>query len=250
VLARKASTERLENAQDAQVLTHLPLFFLFPGVRVKINNTLPLNKEAPTQAHLEDQLHKASEMYEQHFLNEMVKAMRSTIHKDDGFLPPNMAENIFSEQLDQQYVEKWSAKGGIGLSDLIYEKMHERLFPKRDLGRPAGPVPFRHSPMPFDMKVEPKKDGNGGRFLFRGDPSQSPAPPVVAPWKGRVESAAMDSNGWSHVSLSHENQLRSQIAYRGQLAALEIGADVEEGQSIGILSPTDPILRWDVSSEV
>ncbi len=52
---------------------------------------------------MDGKLRDAAKMYEQHFLNEMVKAMRATVHRDGGFIQPNMAENIFSEQLDQQY---------------------------------------------------------------------------------------------------------------------------------------------------
>lgn len=217
---------------------------------MKLNNALPLQTDPVTrQTRMEDQLHRASEMYEQHFLNEMVKAMRSTVHKGEGFIQPNMAENIFSEQLDQQYVEKWADKGGIGLADMIYQQVHDRMFPKHNVARPAGPVPMQHAPIPFGVKTEQKHDGSG-RFLFRGEPGKTQSPseatPVTSPWKGRIESASTDGEGWSHVTLRHENQLRSQLAFRGQLAALEIGADVEGGDSLGMLSPTEPILRWDV----
>lgn len=220
------------------------------------NNIMPLGSGdvSDRQKKLEDQLHGASEMYEQHFLGEMVKAMRTTVHKDDGFIPTNMAENIFSEKLDQQYVEKWAGKGGIGLADLIYKQMHERLFPQKNLAPPSGPVPLRKGAVPFDVKVQ-KTGEDKGQILFRGQPPSEtsgkvPGTPgqVTAPWKGRVESAMTDADGWSHVTLKHENQMRSELAYRGQLAALDIGAEVEEGDPLGALATADPVLRWNLSA--
>ena len=114
----------------------------------------------------------------------MVKAMRSTVHKDDGFLPTNMAENIFSEQLDQQYVEKWADKGGIGLADMIYNQMHERMFPQHNLAPPAGPLPLNKSPIPFQINVE-KKGPNSGRILFRGEPAAPLSPTTPVEMRGR-----------------------------------------------------------------
>jgi Rod binding domain-containing protein len=219
-------------------------------VFVKINNSLPL-KEAPQDklAKVDRQLKDASKMYEQHFLNEMVKSMRSTIHRDDGFIKPNMAENIFQEKLDQEYTDAWSKKGGIGLADMIYSQLHERIFPnKKDFSKPVGPLPLDKANHSFEIKVEKKNDG--GQVLFHGDASSSPLvqpAPVQNPWKGRIQSMNSDLNGWNYATIEHSNHLRSQLAFQGSLAALKIGEDVEEGQAIGILSRENPTLRWDVS---
>ena len=218
---------------------------------MKINNTLPL-QEAPQDklAKVDRQLKEASKMYEQHFLGEMVKAMRSTIHRDEGFIKPNMAENIFQEKLDQEYTDSWSQKGGIGLADVIYAQVHERLFPnKKDFSKPAGPIPLDKTGHSFQIKVEKKNEG--GQVLFHGT-GDIPAQPLVqptpvqSPWKGQVQSLSSDSNGWSYATIEHSNNLRSQLAFQGRLAALNIGADLEEGQPLGLLSPTNPMLRWNL----
>jgi flagellar protein FlgJ len=217
---------------------------------MKIQNQFPLRQTPQdTAAKFDGQLKEASKLYEQHFLNEMVKAMRSTIHREEGFIKPNMAENFFMEKLDDQYTESWSNKGGIGLADMIYSQMHERLFPaKKDFSKPAGPLPLGQSNRPFQIKVEKKSDG-GGQVLFQGhDASPLVQPtPVQNPWKGRVQSMNSDANGWSYATVEHANKLRSQLAFQGSLAALKIGEEVEEGQTIGTLSHENPTLRWDVN---
>ncbi|MGZ3793814.1 MAG: rod-binding protein [Bdellovibrio sp.] len=80
----------------------------------------------PLQKNPEQKLRDVSDMYEKHFLREMMKAMRSTVH-EGGFVQSNQAEKIFREQLDEHYVEKWGERGGIGLSDLIYKQLVDKF---------------------------------------------------------------------------------------------------------------------------
>lgn len=97
---------------------------------MKIQSTLPMpGKIDPTelQARREEQLQQAAKMYEQHFMNELVKAMRQSV-PEGGLLPTSMGEKIFREQLDQQYVENWSQRGGVGLADMIYDHVKERYL--------------------------------------------------------------------------------------------------------------------------
>lgn len=75
------------------------------------------------------QVLKAAKMYEQNFLNEMVKAMRNTVSKSD-LIQENMAEKIFKDQLYDKHVETWTDKGGIGLTDLIYDEIMEMYQPQ------------------------------------------------------------------------------------------------------------------------
>lgn len=217
---------------------------------MKIQNQMPLNQTPQDRlAKLDGQLKNASKMYEQHFLNEMTKAMRATIHRDDGFMKPNMAENIFQEKLDDQYTETWANKGGIGLADMIYQQLHERIMPARkDFSKPAGPLPLDKTGHPFEIKAE-KKSENGGQILFKGQSTSPLVQPteVQNPWKGRVESMNSDGSGWSYATILHDNDLRSQIAFQGNLLPTKVGTELNEGQTIGSLSRENPILRWDVN---
>jgi peptidoglycan hydrolase FlgJ len=211
------------------------------------------------QKQQEGKLRDASKQYEDHFLNEMVKAMRSTVHRDGGLMQPNMAENIFSEQLDQKYVESWADKGGIGLADMIYNQLHERIFPvKKDFSKPQGPIPLEKTgPMQIKIEKTGEKnpmpiDGNagkaGGQVTFRNEEGvPASAVPVQSPWDGKVESFSQ-ADGWSHVSLRHANGLSSQLSYQGSLAALSIGEDVEAGEQVGTLPPaSNSTLRWKIN---
>lgn len=216
---------------------------------MKIANQFAL-KQNPSDrlAELDGQLKNASRLYESHFLNEMVKAMRSTIHRDDGFIKPNMAENIFSEQLDQQYVEQWADKGGIGLADMIYQQLHERIFPdKKDFSKPAGPLPLHKTSAPMRIQVD-KKSGAAGQILFHGQTTSPLVQPseVVSPWKGKITAVNTDLEGWKHLTLNHDNNIESRLVFRGALEGLESGRVVEMGERLGVLSSEKPVLRWDV----
>ena len=59
---------------------------LHTDVLVKIQSTVLPIKQNPEEkaAKLDGQIRDASQMYENYFLNEMVKAMRSTVQRDGG----------------------------------------------------------------------------------------------------------------------------------------------------------------------
>ncbi len=65
---------------------------------MKIQPTaLPITQSPEEKAKkIDGQLREASQMYENHFLNEMVKAMRSTVRRDDGLLKHGMAEKFLN----------------------------------------------------------------------------------------------------------------------------------------------------------
>lgn len=218
---------------------------------MKIDKSFSIQPQDPAtrKAAQETQLRSAAKLYEQHFLNEMVKSMRSTIHRENGLMPPNMAENIFTEQLDQQYVENWADKGGIGLADMIYQQIHERIFPnKKDFSKPQGPIPFEKSG-PMKVKVDGKGQGSAQVF-FQGDEGQPFAQsiPAVNPWDGKIKSATT-ANGWSHIRVAHENGLESQLSFLGSLADLKEGQSVVSGETLGILPPgANAVLRWNIET--
>lgn len=198
------------------------------------------------KAEMEEKMHGAAKLYEQHFLDEMVKAMRSTIHKDEGFIKPNMAENIFSEKLDQQYVEGWANKGGIGLADMIYKQIHEMVFPNDGLAKPKGPLPLNKMATPLQLQTSKKSDQHA-QFLFR----TGPTPPLVqmekvqSPWDGRVLSRQQDGD-WNYLTLDHGNGLQSDLAFQGQSSPPQVGQAIAAGETLGWLGRDGANLRWDV----
>jgi peptidoglycan hydrolase FlgJ len=64
----------------------------------------------------------AAKMYEKYFLGQMMKAMRSTVAKSD-LEKTSMGEGIYRDQLDDQYVDSWGERGGIGLADMIHDEL-------------------------------------------------------------------------------------------------------------------------------
>jgi flagellar protein FlgJ len=55
----------------------------------------------------------------------MVRAMRKTVPESD-FMAPNMAEKIYREQMDDNFVDSWVDGGGVGLGDMIYDQLMQR----------------------------------------------------------------------------------------------------------------------------
>jgi flagellar protein FlgJ len=75
-------------------------------------------KETCTDA----ELRAASEQFESLLLNFMIREMRATV-PEGTLLPKSMAEEIFTERLDQKIACDMAESGGIGLSRLIFDQL-------------------------------------------------------------------------------------------------------------------------------
>ena len=80
----------------------------------KIQKNLALERE---------RLRKAAHGLEATLINQMIKAMRSTIHRDDNPLYGGQAEDIFQEMLDHKHSEMISNSSKMGLATQIYNQM-------------------------------------------------------------------------------------------------------------------------------
>lgn len=87
-------------------------------------------KTAPQAPDLDAQIKKAAKVYEQQFLQEMMRAMRKTVEHSE-FTKPSMAEKIYQDEMYNQYAEKWMESGGNGLADLIYKELKEKILPSQ-----------------------------------------------------------------------------------------------------------------------
>jgi flagellar protein FlgJ len=214
----------------------------------------PLSAEEKASAQ-DKNLRDAAKMYENHFLNEMVKAMRTTIPRaEDGLMKPNMAEKIFTEQLDQQYVDNWSEKGGVGLADMIYNQIKEQYFntTKKDFSHPGGALPISpkrdlHGVKPTDsiqMKMIPPTKTGALEYRFEvPDPSGAPFE-AQAPMAGKVVEAKSLGEQWSAVKLDHGRGLTSELTFPGQPVTLNAGDSIQAGQRLGVLDSRRPVLAW------
>ena len=222
---------------------------------MKIQNGISLQKptaEARNEQR-EKQLRDAAKMYENHFLGEMMKAMRSTVHHEDGFIKKGYGEKIFAEQLDQKYVDGWAEKGGVGLADLIYSQIKERYMgtAKRDFGHPAGALPINppkdphglKMPEPVKMKALPPQAENSLEYRFEA-PGVGPGASAQAPLAGKVASVERVGQGWTSVGLDHGRGLRSELNFPGEPAQIAVGDDVGVGAALGHLDQASPVVAW------
>lgn len=199
----------------------------------------------------DEKIRDVAEMYEKHFLGEMMKAMRSTVH-EGGFIQSNQAEKIFREQLDQEYVEKWGKQGGIGLADLIYKQMIEKygvqLGLKNEVPKPQGPLPLTEKDHFTAKSFQQKKSTENLSFRFDWQPQQGEGfqkPLEVSnPWDGVLLNKKSLLTGETLLDVHHDNGLRSQLVFRGVAGALSAGQKVQAGETLGLLSPEAKTLFW------
>lgn len=196
-----------------------------------MSNVIPLKQFRPveaqnTQADQERKLREAADMFEGQFLDQMVKAMRSTVDHSE-LTEPTMAENIYNDQLDQEYVKSWVGRGGIGLSDLIVDQLKTRFgMNGRPAPRPEGPIPlneknnFRmHRLDETDKKIEYKIESQKGQS-------------VSSLWDGIVESSFKTEGGKNVVQLQHDDGLKSRLVFNGP-SNFKLFDSVKAGDTLG-----------------
>ena len=71
-------------------------------------------------------LKKACADFESIFLNYLLKSMRSSAQISGG-TEKSMENRIMSAMFDERLVEQISAGGGIGLADVLYEQLKDRI---------------------------------------------------------------------------------------------------------------------------
>ncbi len=207
---------------------------------------------SPQQKSPEQKLRDVSDMYEKHFLREMMKAMRSTVH-EGGVVKANQAEKIFKEQLDDQYVEKWGSRGGIGLSDMIYKQLMDKFGVMMGI---KAPVVKPQGPLPLDAKSEYRANplqhpGKQHSLSYRIDVqpnNQEVEKPVKAPWDGVLLGKKSLADDQTLVEVEHDNGLKSQMVFKGSLSKLSTGEKLQAGDTLGFLSPEAKSLYWTVES--
>lgn len=199
------------------------------------------------------QFRDVSQLYEKHFMREMMKAMRATV-PDSNFIKQNQGEKIFRSQLDEEYVEKWGDRGGIGLSDLIYNQLVEKYGPAMGLSKPLEKT---RGPLPLDEKSNfPRtsvrvigNDPGKTQLQFNLGPAQKgPASgrELRAPWSGYlIKKIQLAPDEWA-LEMNHGNGLTSQFSFRGTPSENPLGQPVQPGERIGLLSPDSTQFNWNL----
>jgi len=73
----------------------------------------------------EKQLREACEDFEAVFISKLWKGMKSTVPKE-GYLHSKQ-EDQYMSMFDREFAEKMSKSGGIGLADMIYDQLSQKL---------------------------------------------------------------------------------------------------------------------------
>jgi peptidoglycan hydrolase FlgJ len=215
------------------------------------NAGLPLN--APAQkAALEPRNKKVEEvakLYEKQFLGEMLKAMRGTVSYGEQ-TKPSMAENIYKDGLDSQYVESWGDNGGIGLSGMIYDQMMQRYFnsgPGKSL-KQQGPIKLTDRDVSGVIRIKSTETPGQVPLRVEMKPSETGAPSQLkAPWAGEVVSRSL-LDGKTSLVLDHGSGLKSTLIFHGIASAdTEPGRRLEKGQTVGVLSPEVKSFFWNLN---
>ncbi len=202
---------------------------------------------------MQDQkLKEVAQLYEKQFLREMVKSMRSTVH-ESGFIKSNQAEQIFKEQLDHEYVEKWGQKGGIGLADMIYNQLLDKYGEAlgiRRLDHPKGPIQFSEKDK-IILKDSQKQASTASRFEFQslnGFQNRE----VTSPWPGEIKKMySLDVENHFMEIFHKDLGFSSELHFKGinslQSNGLKEGDPVLAGQRLGLLSPEARRLFWNIN---
>ncbi|MFV8248367.1 rod-binding protein [Bdellovibrio bacteriovorus] len=206
----------------------------------------------PEQKAPEQKLREVSDMYEKHFLREMMKAMRSTV-KEGGFIQSNQAEKIFREQLDDQYVEKWGERGGIGLSNMIYDQLMNKfgvaMGVRAPVTKPVGPLAMDEK---SNLALKPfQHPGKKQALSYRFDTESAPgaASEVKAPWDGVLLGKRSLADDQTLVEIGHDNGLKSQMVFKGALSKVSTGEKLQAGDTLGFLSPEAKSLYWTIEPQ-
>lgn len=194
--------------------------------------------ETKTQDSRHPKVLEAAKMYEGQFLREMVRAMKKTVPESE-FMPESQAEKIFREQLDDQSVDNWVERGGVGMADLIYDQVMEKYAGTANLQRPRGPVSLDKNTQLQMTKLRPED------ITYKIQPSKNSFD-ITAPWDAKVIGAQTLDQGLSSLLLDHGG-LKSSLVYKGSLLVPEL-VEVKAGQRLGLLNPSNEGVLWRVQT--
>jgi flagellar protein FlgJ len=242
-------------------------------------NSRPIPTAADKLKAADEKLHEVSDMYEQHFIREMMKQMRATVH-EGGFIQQSNAEKLFRDQLDDQYAEQWTKSGGIGLSKMIYEQLMDKygtkMGLKKPVDKPLGPLPVNEKST-YTGVTSSGKPASGSNSLgalaatgldsAASEDGLKSGQPVTCQFQSPANEKTELSNPWAGVLLDkkylemdqmqyrikHDNGLESLILTRGTGLGMEQklspGDAIAAGQQLGWVSSASPVF-WTVKPNV
>lgn len=211
-------------------------------------------------------LRDVAKKYENQFMREMVKAMRGSV-QESGLIKVGMGEKIFREELDSEYVNNWSDRGGVGFAQVIYDQLIEKYGAQLGITRPGdkvrGPLPLNEKSNFQGMAKSFPNSKNVAVTFQRAKDSAAPnvdgtkdndvknlPEPVLNPWPGKYLGAQQINPDEYKVEIKHDNGLKSRMVFRGLVdSQLKVGGTLTGGETLGYLSPEAQQLHWNLDSE-
>ncbi len=83
-----------------------------------------IKAKQPTDTAGSEALETVSRQFESLLLNMMIKEMRATV-PESGLFPASMSKDIFTSMLDEQYADRMSESGGIGLQRMLVDQLEK-----------------------------------------------------------------------------------------------------------------------------
>ncbi|MCQ2748983.1 MAG: rod-binding protein [Clostridia bacterium] len=87
----------------------------------KFQKTLEDASEAAKEE--DDKLKEMCNEFEKYFLQQVYKSMKKTVNYDKFLINGGQSEEIFSEMLEEKYIDAAVAQGGVGLAQKLYEQL-------------------------------------------------------------------------------------------------------------------------------
>ncbi len=131
--------------------------------------------------------------------------------------------------------------GSFGLSQIILEKLNERLGTGSQvpLEKPVGPIDLNQK-----IKINELQSPNGFSLKLQGDDSQ-----VKNPWAGTLQSKETMDGDHTVYKIKHDNGLESLISIQGAASEktrfLSNGDYLQAGDELGRTAESSPLF-WTI----
>lgn len=209
----------------------------------------------------EQKFQEVADLYENHFIREMMKQMRATVH-ESGFIKHNNAEKIFQDQLDNQYADQWGKAGGIGFSKIIYDQLVQKYGAQmgmtQKIEKPHGPISLTDKSNYSGIVPSPKSPVENKNSLlepvtFKFETSADHKTEIKNPWVGTLLDKKYLEMDQIQYRIKHDNGLESLIQTRGSGLGpdlqLSLGDQIQSGQQLGWATAASPLF-WTVKTNV
>ncbi|MBK9294363.1 MAG: rod-binding protein [Oligoflexia bacterium] len=226
-------------------------------------NFISLGSEVktPTKDKRDPKMLQAAQMFENQFLRQLISQMRKTVPESD-FMPDSNVQKFYKQQMDDNYANTWTENGGIGLADLIYQQMQDKMESRRL--KPPVKQNGEHMPIQPESRSSQIKPNNSQKLpatfwedktsdlIARADKdlfllkktqsglfikSREPLPEHVdikAPLNAKVLQAANLGEGKQMLILEHDKGLKTQFVHTGE-NLVEPGQVLIAGQALARL---------------